>query len=104
MTQPGGRSASAGLVGLTPGMNSKRRHGLAWGASRSGGPPLSGCLANVNPCGTPVQGVKTSWRRLQPTALARRRSPVPGETRQTPQISAETVNPLTQHEEGEGTN
>lgn len=32
------------------------------------------------------------------------RAPVPEGTRQTQQISAEAADPLTQHEEGEGTN
>lgn len=64
---------------------------------------LSGCLANgpnVRRCARCEDFLKGSCS----LRLGRKHAPVSGETRQTLQISAETVNPVTQHEEGEGTN
>lgn len=87
------------LLDLVPGMNSSCKRA---GSSTV----LSVCLAN-EPMWDIVRGVKTLLEEAAAAVSAgwlTGIAPVSGETRQTQQISAETVNPLTQHEEGEGTN
>lgn len=87
------------LLDLVPGMNSSCKRA---GSSTV----LSVCLAN-EPMWDTVRGVKTLLEEAAAAVDAgwlAGVAPVSGETRQTQQISAETVNPLTQHEEGEGTN